>query len=339
MARLRKHAPITLFLLLVGLIVGAVFWSVGAEARRPEQRRWYASVGGPGSLDSSVPLDAEPADTGVADTGPADAGFVDVGACPPDCGLLTDEYAAQFEADGYAAALHGVVDRLTNRANLTLVNVYRQPGVSGTEEIVSEYEGTSKAGWFYDHSTERHLGGAPNDNSTPTQRTNTADSGTIPADPMIECFALDMAQTNNVTKLNWYRYVDGGTKTLGKYSVGTTMGTTIRSAADAAFGYAGRASVDGGSTVRAGIVLSESIVVDGTLSEAECAEFVYYSADAGMRFVHPQGHTRWASFLHWYRWGDVTGDDWYDGGYRVEDQIGANDLTVVGPIERIAWTY
>jgi len=274
----------------------------------------------------------------AADSGPADAGFVDAGDCPPDCGLLTDDYAASFEGDGYAAALHGVVDQLTDRASLSLILVYRQPAVSGTEEIASEYEATSKAGWFYDHSTERHVAGMPAGNSTPTQRVNTADSGTIPADPMIECMAIDMTQGTNAAKVSWYRYVDGGTKTLGKYSVGTTMGTTIRSAADASFGFAGRASVDGGSTVRAGIVISEAIVVDGILSQSECAEIAPYSADAGQRFLDPRGHSRWSSFLHWYRFGDGTGDNWYDGGTRVEDQIGANDLTIVGPIERITWT-
>jgi hypothetical protein len=274
----------------------------------------------------------------AVDSGTADAGFVDAGDCPPDCGLLTDDYAAQLETDGYMAGLHGIVDSLTDRAALSVILVYRQPGVSGTEEIISEYEATSKAGWFYDHSTERHVAGMPADNSTPTQRANAADSGTIPTDPMIECMAIDMSQTGNASKVNWYRYVDGGTKTLGKYSVGTTMGTTIRSAADAAFGVGGRASVDGGSTVRAGVVISELIVVDGTLTSGECAEFATYSADAGPRALHPQGHSRWTSFLHWYRFGDSAGDDWYDGGTVVEDQIGANDLRVIGPIERVSWT-
>lgn len=318
------------------LVVAAVsLWSSEPEAATRGGRIAERGMCGRAVCSASV---EEPSDGGAVDSGPADAGFVDAGSCPPDCGLLTDEYAAQFEGDGYMAAVHGVIDNLTNKAHVTLILVYRQPGVSGTEEWWSEYNSTPKTGIVYDHSTERHLGSAPNDNSTPTQRTNTADAGTIPTNPLIECMAVDMTQASNVAKFNWYRYEDGGTKVLGKYSVGTAMGSIIRSPGDAAMGFGGRASVDGGSTVRASGVLSEAIIVDGLLDSTECDEFAHYSADAGQRAIDPRGHTRWASMIHWWRFGDSVGDDWYDGGTVVEDQIGANDLVVVGPIERIAWS-
>lgn len=331
--RLFPLVPISLGALVVAIVVALLPHS---DAEAVGTRGPVSLRGNPRFLSSAVA--ENPADAGPSDSGPADAGFVDVGACPPDCGLLTDDYAARFEADGYMTALHGVIDNLTNKAHLSLILVYRQPGVSGTEEIWSEYEGTSKAGAFYDHATERHLAGAPNDNSTPTQRANTADSGTIPTNPLIECVTFDMTQGMNAAKLNWYRFEDGGTKVLGKYAVGTVMGSVIRSPADAAMGFGGRASVDGGSTVRFGGDMSEAIIVDGLLSQSECDEFAYYSADAGQRAIHPQGHTRWSSMIHWYRFGDGAGDDWYDGGTIVEDQIGANDLRVTGPIERVAWT-
>lgn len=274
----------------------------------------------------------------VVDSGPADAGFVDAGSCPPDCGLLTDEYAAQFESDGYFIATHQVIPNLTDLARVSFVAVYRQPGVSGTEEMYSEYDPTPKSGFFYNHSTERHLAGAPGSNSSPTQRANTADAGAIPSNPLIECMAFDMTQASNASKISWYRYEDGGTKPLGKYSVGTTMGGSIRDAgAGIAFSVGARASGDGGVPFSG--ILSELIVVDGTLSEAECAEFVHYSADAGQRMAHPMGHSRWASFAHWWRFGDGAGDNWYDGGPIVEDQIGANDLRVIiNGVERVVWT-